>query len=55
MEQSPKKSIPQLSAQAGFLVGTCHKALKKDLHMHPYSLYCSAVASTRLLPTNTLL
>ncbi|XP_018573282.1 uncharacterized protein LOC108912525 [Anoplophora glabripennis] len=38
MEQSPKKSIPQLSAQTGFSVGTCHKALKKELHMHLYKV-----------------
>ncbi|XP_031327482.1 uncharacterized protein LOC116158782 [Photinus pyralis] len=38
MEQSPKKSISRLSAQTGLSTGTCHKALKKVLHMHPYKI-----------------
>ncbi|XP_031333774.1 uncharacterized protein LOC116163798 [Photinus pyralis] len=37
-EQSPKKSISRLSAQTGLSTGTCHKALKKVLHMHPYKI-----------------
>ncbi|XP_031338283.1 uncharacterized protein LOC116167171 [Photinus pyralis] len=38
MEQSSKKSISRLSAQTGLSTGTCHKALKKVLHMHPYKI-----------------
>ncbi|KAK5649063.1 hypothetical protein RI129_003955 [Pyrocoelia pectoralis] len=33
IQQSPKKSIPQLSAQTGLSTGTCHKALKKRINM----------------------
>ncbi|KAJ3659405.1 hypothetical protein Zmor_011095 [Zophobas morio] len=38
LEQSPNKSIRKLSAQTGLSVGSCHKALHKVLHMHPYKV-----------------
>ncbi|KAF5293735.1 hypothetical protein FQA39_LY03220 [Lamprigera yunnana] len=38
IDQSPKKSIPQLSAQTGLSIGTCYKALKKTLHVHPFKI-----------------
>lgn len=38
IEASPKKSVSQLAAQTGLSVGTCHKALTKLLHMHPYNV-----------------
>ncbi|KAF5297719.1 hypothetical protein FQA39_LY12050 [Lamprigera yunnana] len=38
IDQSPKKSIPHLSAQTVLPIGTCYKALKKMLHMHPYKI-----------------
>ncbi|KAJ8983742.1 hypothetical protein NQ317_017845 [Molorchus minor] len=38
MERSPTKSVPQLSAQTGLLIGSCHKALMELLHMHSYKV-----------------
>lgn len=38
MDQSPKKSVAQLSQQTGLSVGTCHKALRKNLNMYSYKV-----------------
>ncbi|KAF5302249.1 hypothetical protein FQA39_LY10288 [Lamprigera yunnana] len=38
INRSPKKAVSQLSQQTGLSVGTCFKALKKNLHMHPYKV-----------------
>ncbi|KAF5298929.1 hypothetical protein FQA39_LY11646 [Lamprigera yunnana] len=38
INRSPKKAISQLSQQTGPSVGTCFKALKRNLHMHPYKV-----------------
>ncbi|KAF5297642.1 hypothetical protein FQA39_LY11973 [Lamprigera yunnana] len=35
INRSPKKAVSQLSQQTGLSVGTCFKAFKKNLHMHP--------------------
>nr|XP_008198792.1 PREDICTED: uncharacterized protein LOC103314449 [Tribolium castaneum] len=36
LEQDPKTSIRHLSQQVELSVGTCHKLLRKDLHVYPY-------------------
>lgn len=38
MERSPHKPVRQLAAQTAVSKTTCHKALKKKLHMHPYKM-----------------
>ncbi|KAF2902410.1 hypothetical protein ILUMI_03778, partial [Ignelater luminosus] len=35
MDQSPNKSLRQLSQQTALSYGTCQKALKKELHLYP--------------------
>jgi hypothetical protein len=36
VEQNPQTSLKRLSLQSGVPLSTCHKVLKKRLHMHPY-------------------
>ncbi|EFA13024.1 hypothetical protein TcasGA2_TC011490 [Tribolium castaneum] len=36
LEQDPTTSIRRLSQQVELSVGTCHKLVRKDLHMYPY-------------------
>ncbi|KAF5296071.1 hypothetical protein FQA39_LY12693 [Lamprigera yunnana] len=38
INRCPKKDVSQLSQQTGPSVGTCFKALKRNLHMHPYKV-----------------
>ncbi|KAJ3662408.1 hypothetical protein Zmor_006758 [Zophobas morio] len=38
LEQNPQTSLTRLSQQSGVPVTTCHKVVKKRLHMHPYKI-----------------
>lgn len=38
IQRSPKKSVRRLSQETDFSYGTCHKILKKDLHLYPYKI-----------------
>lgn len=38
LEVSPRKSLRTLSAQTGLSYGSCQKACKKSLHLHPYKI-----------------
>ncbi|KAF5286629.1 hypothetical protein FQA39_LY16203 [Lamprigera yunnana] len=38
LERSPTKPLRQLAQQAGLSYGTCHKAVKRQLHLHRYKI-----------------
>jgi hypothetical protein len=38
LEESPRTSLTKLSLQTGVPRSTCHKVVKKNLHLHPYKV-----------------
>jgi hypothetical protein len=38
LEESPRTSLTKLSLQTGVPRSTCHKIVKKNLHLHPYKV-----------------